>query len=157
MTQIADHLNPGNLSGYIDGELPSADSQAVRRHIAECHVCALKVVSAMQLKTATARAGQRFATPPETLARLTAQISQEQPPKIARIFRPYRIVGRAGGVPAIGSIAGWLAAKSSGRYSFGGIARPAPGYVVQRFRSAGDLDRPSHGKAVVPRQAAVQL
>jgi anti-sigma factor RsiW len=86
MTQTPDHLNPGNLSAYIDGELPPAESQAVRQHIAECHVCALRVVSAMQLKTVTARTGQRFAPPPDTLARLTAQVQQKAPQKTARIL-----------------------------------------------------------------------
>ena len=76
MTQTTDHLNPDSLSAFIDGELSAAELRAMQQHISDCHLCALQIVSAMQIKTATARAGQRFAPPPEALARLTAQVQQ---------------------------------------------------------------------------------
>jgi len=89
MTQTTDHISPDNLSAYIDGELPSTESQTVRQHIAECHTCALQVVSAMQLKSAVALSGRRFSPSADTLARLTAQVQQAEPKKTARIF-PFR-------------------------------------------------------------------
>jgi anti-sigma factor RsiW len=76
------HLGPGQISAFIDGELSPAERQGIEQHLATCHACTLRVLSATQLKAATARAGQRFAPPPEALARLTAQLhshSQSQP------------------------------------------------------------------------------
>jgi anti-sigma factor RsiW len=76
------HLDPDKLNAFIDGELPPAEQQGIDQHLATCHACTLRVLSATQLKAATARAGQRFAPPPEALARLTAQLrsqSQEHP------------------------------------------------------------------------------
>jgi anti-sigma factor RsiW len=81
------HLDSVTLNAYVDGELPSARQQEIEQHLATCHACTLRVVAATKLKAATARAGQRFAPPPEALARLTAQLrsqsqqqSQSQPP-----------------------------------------------------------------------------
>jgi anti-sigma factor RsiW len=71
-----DHLSPDQLSAFIDGELSPAERQKIEQHLATCHACTLHVLSATQLKAATARAGQRFAPPPEALARLTAQLSE---------------------------------------------------------------------------------
>jgi anti-sigma factor RsiW len=77
MIQAIEHLNPDTLSAFIDGELPDGEQEAIQQHLAGCHVCALRALSATELKAATARAGRRFAPPPETLARLTAQLHRE--------------------------------------------------------------------------------
>ncbi len=91
--QAAEHLNPDTLNAFIDGELPLAEQQGIEQHLATCHACTLRVLSATQLKAATARAGHRFAPPPEALARLTAQLHsqsqpwpQPQPKPTARIY-----------------------------------------------------------------------
>jgi anti-sigma factor RsiW len=76
-TQSTEHLDQDKLSAFIDGELPDAEQQRIERHLTTCHTCTLRVLSAIQLKAATARAGQRFAPPPEVLARLTAQLRSE--------------------------------------------------------------------------------
>ena len=76
------HLDPDKVSAFIDGELPPTEEQGIEQHLSTCHACTLLVLSATQLKAATARAGHRFAPPPEALARLTAQLhsqSQSQP------------------------------------------------------------------------------
>jgi anti-sigma factor RsiW len=73
-----DHLNLGSLNAFIDGELSPAERQGIEQHLATCHACTLRVLSATQLKAATARAGQRFAPPPEALARLTANLHSQQ-------------------------------------------------------------------------------
>src|ERR1700722_8928141 len=73
-TTPINHPDPGQLSAYIDGELPLSEQQGIDQHLATCHACTLRVLSATQLKAATARAGQRFAPPPEALARLTAKL-----------------------------------------------------------------------------------
>src|SRR5271156_4958505 len=80
MNEKQEHLNPNQLSAYIDAELPPAEQQGIDRHLPTCHPCTLRVLSATHLKAATARAGQRCAPPPEALARLTAKLhSQSQP------------------------------------------------------------------------------
>jgi anti-sigma factor RsiW len=76
------HLRPDTLSAFIDGELAAAEQQRIEQHLATCHACTLRVLSATKLKAATARAGHRFAPSPEALARLTAQLhsqSKSQP------------------------------------------------------------------------------
>jgi anti-sigma factor RsiW len=77
MTQAIEHLSSDTLSAFIDGELPDSEQEAIEQHIAGCHACALRALSATELKAATSRAGRRFSPPPETLARLTARLHQE--------------------------------------------------------------------------------
>jgi anti-sigma factor RsiW len=84
-----DHISPEQLNAFIDGELLPAKQQGIEQHLATCHACTLRVLSATKLKAATARAGHRFAPPPDALARLTAQLhsqSQSQPKPAARIY-----------------------------------------------------------------------
>jgi anti-sigma factor RsiW len=85
-TQSAGHLEPDQLTAFIDGELSSSESHEIQRHLADCHPCGLRVLSATQLKTATARASQRFAVPPEALCRLEAQLRPQEGKKTARIY-----------------------------------------------------------------------
>jgi anti-sigma factor RsiW len=79
ITQSTEHLNQERLNAFIDGELPAVEQQEIEQHLTGCHVCTLRVLSATQLKAAIARAGHRFAAPPEALARLTAQLHSRQP------------------------------------------------------------------------------
>jgi anti-sigma factor RsiW len=108
MTQAIEHLNPDTLSAFIDGELPDGEQTAIEQHLAGCHSCALRVLSATQLKAATARAGRRFAPSPEALARLTAQVRQ-QPRATARIHSMRRLtwVGLAAALLLAVSLIGW--------------------------------------------------
>jgi anti-sigma factor RsiW len=91
-----EHLGPDSLSAFMDGELAAAQ-QGIEQHLATCHACTLRVLSATKLKAATARTGRRFTPPPEAIARLTAQLhsqsepqshptSQTQPKPTARIY-----------------------------------------------------------------------
>jgi anti-sigma factor RsiW len=85
--QSAKHLNPDKLNAFIDGELPPSEQQGIEQHLTGCHACTMRVLSSTQLKAATARAGYRFAPPPEALARLTAQLySRPQTEKPTRIY-----------------------------------------------------------------------
>jgi anti-sigma factor RsiW len=108
MSQAIEHLSPDTLSAFIDGELPEAEQRAIEQHLAGCHSCALRVLSATQLKAATARAGRRFAPSPEALARLTAQVRQ-QPRATARIHSMRRLtwVGLAAALLLAVSFVGW--------------------------------------------------
>jgi anti-sigma factor RsiW len=108
MTQAIEHLISDTVSAFIDGELPTLEQEAIQQHLAGCHPCALRVLSATQLKAATARAGRRFAPPPEALARLTAQLHRE-PQATARIQPIRRItwVGLAAAMVLAVSLIGW--------------------------------------------------
>ena len=108
MTQAIEHLNPDTLSAFIDGELPTGEQEAIRQHLASCHSCALRVLSATQLKAATARAGRRFAPSPEALARLTAELHQK-PKAPTRIHSIRRLtwVGLAAALLLAVSLIGW--------------------------------------------------
>jgi anti-sigma factor RsiW len=84
-----DHLSPDQLNAFIDGELPPAEQQGIEQHLASCHACTLRVLSATKLKAATARAGHRFAPPPEALARLTAQLHSPSQPHLQPHPQPH--------------------------------------------------------------------
>jgi anti-sigma factor RsiW len=111
-----EHLNPDKINAFIDGELPANEQQEIGHHLSTCHACTLRVLSATQLKTATARAGQRFAPPPEALARLTAHLHSQQtqyrptqaktPPRIFSI-RPAAWAGLAAAILLTFSLLGW--------------------------------------------------
>jgi anti-sigma factor RsiW len=105
-----DHLDPDTLSAFIDGELPAGEEQQVQQHLNGCHSCALQVLSATQLKAATARAGHRFSPSPETLALLTAQLhSQSETKKTARVYSIRRgaWAAMAAAVLLVVSFLGW--------------------------------------------------
>ncbi len=114
MTQTTDHLKSDFVSSFIDGELSTNESQAIQQHIADCHICALQVVSATQLKPRP-RAGQRFATPLDALARLTAQVQQQSPKKSARIlsFRSAAWVGVAASLVLAILLRAWQQARQA--------------------------------------------
>jgi anti-sigma factor RsiW len=118
MTQAIEHLNPDTLSALIDGELPDDQQRAIEQHLAGCHACALRVLSATQLKAATARAGRRFAPPPEALARLTAHLRQ-QPQARARIHSMRRLawVGLAAAFLLAVSLVGWQQVRQTNSLS----------------------------------------
>jgi anti-sigma factor RsiW len=123
----SNHLGPDTLNAYVDGELSPTEQPGVEQHLAACHACTLRVLSATKLKAATARAGQRFTPPPEALARLTAQLrsqsqqhsqtrpqSQMQPKPTARIYsmrpasiRPAAWAALAAAILLAVSLLGW--------------------------------------------------
>jgi anti-sigma factor RsiW len=76
--QSIEHLDPDKLNAFIDGELSPGEQQGIEQHLAGCHACTLRVLSATQLKAATARAGHRFAPPPDAFVRLTAHLHSQQ-------------------------------------------------------------------------------
>ena len=88
--EFTEHLNAEKLNAFIDGELPPTERQGIEQHLTNCHACAMHVLSATRLKAATARAGHRFAPPPEALARLAAHL-HSQPQTETRTKKPARI------------------------------------------------------------------
>ncbi len=87
----ADHLNAETVGALIDGELDPTTESAARRHLAACHVCALEVLTATQLKSATSRAAKRFIPSPAAVDRLRMSIQPPSPKKRAQIM-PFRSV-----------------------------------------------------------------
>jgi anti-sigma factor RsiW len=73
-----DHLTPEVIGANIDGELSPADEAAAQNHLKQCHACALKVIEAQRLKSATARAANHFAPSAAALSRLEAQLKGRQ-------------------------------------------------------------------------------
>lgn len=108
-TQATGHPGSDQLNAFADGELSSGEAQEVQQHLVECHSCALRVLSATQLKAATARSAQRFSAPPEALARLTAQLRPQEPKKSARMyaFRPIAWAALAACLLVAISLLGW--------------------------------------------------
>jgi anti-sigma factor RsiW len=108
-TQAGGHPGLDQLDAFIDGELGSNESQAIEQHLADCHPCALGVLSSTQLKAATSRAAQRFVAPPDALARLAAQLRPQEPKKTARIFSMPNIAwaGLAACIALAVSLLGW--------------------------------------------------
>ena len=132
-TQFAGHLDSEQLTAFVDGELSSSEVHGMQQHLADCHLCALRALFATQLKAATASAGQRFAAPPEALARLTAQLrSQEskldsQEPKLrsqepkstARLY-PFRAIAwtaLAASLVLVVSLIGWRQTRQANALS----------------------------------------
>lgn len=108
MTQTT-HLDPATLNALIDGELSAGEVEITQQHLTQCHQCTLRVLSATQLKAAVARSAQRFAAPPEALARLTAQLGAQQPKKPARViaFGPLAWSALAAAMVLAVSLLGW--------------------------------------------------
>jgi anti-sigma factor RsiW len=75
------HFPEEQLNAFVDGELSAVEIRAMDAHVAGCHACALRVLTATRLKAVTASAGRRITAPPEALARLTAQLRQQEPAK----------------------------------------------------------------------------
>jgi anti-sigma factor RsiW len=119
MTQPTGHLDSDMLNAFIDGELSSSEWHEVQQHLAECHPCALRVLSATQLKAATARAGLRFAAPPEPLARLTAQLRSQKPKRTAYIysFRTIAWTALAASLVLAVSLIGWRQTRQANTLS----------------------------------------
>ncbi len=74
---MTSHLSPETLSALADGELQTQELAAAQEHLAGCATCTSNALAQTLLKSATARAGQRYATPPELAARLSRLITQE--------------------------------------------------------------------------------
>lgn len=118
-TLINGHLGPDQLSAFIDGELSSSETYEIQQHLTDCHPCALRVVTATQLKLATARAAQRFAAPPEALARLTNHLRPPEPKRTVRIysFRPVAWAAVAAVLLLAVSLIGWRQIHQANTFS----------------------------------------
>ena len=51
------HIDPWTLNCFVDGELHGGEAERISQHLKHCPLCALYVVSGIELKAAVANAG----------------------------------------------------------------------------------------------------
>jgi anti-sigma factor RsiW len=101
---MSDHLSPVLLNSLADGELTPDQRATVDEHLAECRSCTSSALFQSLLKSATAKAGQRYNPPSQLLERLALRAQEENAPSKVP---PSRIALW----PARGTaFAGWVAA-----------------------------------------------
>jgi anti-sigma factor RsiW len=74
---MTDHLSPSMLNGLADGELSADQLAAANEHLAGCPACTSNALYQSLLKSATAKAGQRYTPPPQLQERLTRLASSQ--------------------------------------------------------------------------------
>jgi anti-sigma factor RsiW len=101
---MSEHLSQTIINALADGELTAEQLASAQEHLSECPACTSKALYQTMLKTATAKAGQRYSLPADLQQRLT-KMASHQSPDIATT--PVRPVGR----PArVFNYVGWVAA-----------------------------------------------
>ena len=73
---MTDHLSDGMLSALVDGELKADQLASANKHLAECPSCTTNALHLSLLKSATSRAGHRYAPPPQLRERLVLLVAQ---------------------------------------------------------------------------------
>jgi anti-sigma factor RsiW len=76
---MTDHLSSAILNALTDGELSTDQLTSTSQHLAECPSCTSKALYQSLLKSATAKAGQRYAPSPQLHERLASLASQTNP------------------------------------------------------------------------------
>ena len=74
---MTDHLSHATLNALVDGELTAEQLASANQHLAGCPSCTSNALRQSLLKSATARAGQRYAPPPNLRERLMRSASEE--------------------------------------------------------------------------------
>jgi anti-sigma factor RsiW len=75
---MTDHLSPAILNALVDGELAADPLASANQHLAECPICTSSALQQSLLKSATAKAGQRYQLPSHLHEQLARLASQEQ-------------------------------------------------------------------------------
>jgi anti-sigma factor RsiW len=86
---MSDHLSSSILNALADGELSADQLASANEHLAGCPSCTSSALYQSLLKSATARAGQRYAPPPQLRERLASQAkSGLQAPELRTALGP---------------------------------------------------------------------
>lgn len=85
---MTDHLSHAILNALADGELTADQLASANQHLAGCPTCTSSALKESLLKSATAKAGQRYTPPPHLQERLARLASQEDSRIQARGVRP---------------------------------------------------------------------
>jgi anti-sigma factor RsiW len=103
---MTDHLSDVILNALADGELLGDQAASTSRHLAECSVCTANALKLSLLKSATAKAGQRYAPSPQLAERLSSLPFRQSPKSRTQNRRDEQV---ASSRPVWGSL-GWAAA-----------------------------------------------
>ncbi len=76
---MSDHLSSVILNALADGELSADQLVSANEHLARCSQCTSDALVQSLLKLATARAGRRYAIPPDLRERMARLVSDEAP------------------------------------------------------------------------------
>lgn len=71
------------MDAYVDAELPPREMEAFRAHTAHCSECSSEAFARLEAKSATRRAGQRYAASPALRARIMADVAAQEVPHLA--------------------------------------------------------------------------
>jgi anti-sigma factor RsiW len=74
---MTDHLSASILNALADGELAADQLATTNQHLAQCPLCTSNALHHSLLKSATAKAGQRYAPTPDFQARLARRIRED--------------------------------------------------------------------------------
>jgi anti-sigma factor RsiW len=74
---MTEHLSSATLSALADGELSASNLSLVKEHLDSCPPCTSAALALALLKTATAKAGQRYAAGDEFQTRMKSLVAQE--------------------------------------------------------------------------------
>jgi anti-sigma factor RsiW len=105
---MTDHLSPSVLDALADGELSGQQHAEANEHLSRCSACTGNALQLSLLKSATAKAGRRYAPPPHLQERLMRLAAEErvrpEPPQSAAKSAP------SGGFSGWFGMLGWAAA-----------------------------------------------
>ena len=103
-----DHLSPAMMNALADGELAADQLARANRHLAACAICTASALQLSLLKSATSKAGQRYAPPQNLQDRLVHRLHQQASlPELSRVrtalkpMRGFRIYGWAAACAAM--------------------------------------------------------
>jgi anti-sigma factor RsiW len=85
---MTDHLTHDLMNALVDGELTSAQLADANQHLASCPSCTSYALHQSLLKSATAKAGQRYQPPPDLKERLARLTAREDSQLQARVSSP---------------------------------------------------------------------
>ena len=80
---MSEHLNDELLNALADGELTAEQLAAANEHLAQCAACTSNALFQSLLKSATARAGQRYAMPAQLQERMARMVKGQNAPQQA--------------------------------------------------------------------------
>ena len=103
---MTDHLPVSILNALADGELSADQLAAANEHLSQCPSCTSDALYQSLLKSATAKAGQRYAPPANLQARLALQVREELSLQNAPLVKNARPVMRSS------SFYGWAVAAA---------------------------------------------
>jgi anti-sigma factor RsiW len=78
---MSDHLSATTLNALADGELTEEELASVTEHLHGCPACTSHALQQSLLKTATARAGQRYAVPDKLRKQMERLVSSQSGPR----------------------------------------------------------------------------